>query len=228
MAKKKITRKELLKKDDEFISLSNRVAQYVSAHLKQIQYVILSIMIIIAIGIGINFYFRHLDKKALAAYNLAYRNLMSDSSPESTEDNIKRSIEELEKLLKKYGRTKMAALALPQLANLKFRDGKYDKAIALYQTYLERDKPSSIYSSMAHFGIAAAYEAKGEHQSAISHLKKIVDEGHSSLKDEAMFSLGRVYALSGQSEMSREVFKEFVNQFKESPLFPFAKANLKE
>ncbi len=228
MAKKKITRKELLKKDDEFISLSSRVALYISAHLKQFQYMILSIMIIIAIGIGINLYFRHLDKKALAAYNLAYRNLVSDSSPETTEDNIKRSVEELEKLIKKYGRTKMAALALPQLANLKFSEGKYDEAIALYQTYLERDKPGSIYSSMAHFGIAAAYEAKGEHQSATSHLKKIVDEGHNSLKDEAMFSLGRVYALSGQSEMSREVFKEFVNQFKESSLFPFAKANLKE
>jgi predicted negative regulator of RcsB-dependent stress response len=228
MAKKKVTRKELLKRDDEFISLSNRVALYVSAHSKQIQYMILSVMIIIAIGIGISLYFRHLNKKALAAYNLAYKNLVSDSSPETTGDNIKRAGEELDKIIKKYGRTKMATLAIPQLAYLKYDEGKYDEAIALYQTYLERDKSGSIYSSMAHFGLAAAYEAKGEHQSAISHLKKIVDEGHNSLKDEAMFSLGRVYALSGQSEISRETFKEFVNQFKESPLLPLAKANLKE
>jgi tetratricopeptide (TPR) repeat protein len=81
---------------------------------------------------------------------------------------------------------------------------------------------------MAHFGLAAAYEAKGEYQSAISHLKKIVEDENNFLKEEAMFSLGRVYALSGQQEMSREIFKDFVNQFKESPLLPLAKANLKK
>ena len=63
MAKKRVTRKELLKKDDEFISLSNRVAQYVSAHAKQIQYIILTIMIIAVIVIGVSLYFRHLNKR---------------------------------------------------------------------------------------------------------------------------------------------------------------------
>jgi predicted negative regulator of RcsB-dependent stress response len=228
MAKKRITRKELLKKDDEFISLSNRVAQYVSAHAKQIQYIIVIIMILVVIVIGVSLYFRHLNKKALAAYNLAYKMLVSDLSPETAQDNIKRSIAELDKLIKGYGRTKMATLAIPQLAYLKFGEGKYDEAISLYQTYLKRDKSSSIYPSMAHFGLAAAYEAKGEYQSAISHLKKIVEDENNFLKEEAMFSLGRVYALSGQQEMSREIFKDFVNQFKESPLLPLAKANLKK
>jgi len=228
MAKKRITRKELLKKDDEFISLSNRVAQYVSAHAKQIQYIIVIIMILVVIVIGISLYFRHLNKKALAAYNLTYKTLVSDLSPETAQHNIKRSITELDKLIKEYGWTKMATLAIPQLAYLKFGEGKYDEAISLYQTYLKRDKSSSIYPSMAHFGLAAAYEAKGEYQSAISHLKKIVDDENNFLKEEAMFSLGRVYALSGQQEMSREIFKDFVNQFKESPLLPLAKANLKK
>jgi len=228
MAKKRITRKELLKKDDEFISLSNRVAQYVSAHAKQIQYIIVIIMILVVIVIGVSLYFRHLNKKALAAYNLAYKMLVSDLSPETAQDNIKRSIAELDKLIKGYGRTKMATLAIPQLAYLKFGEGKYDEAISLYQTYLKRDKSSSIYPSMAHFGLAAAYEAKGEYQSAISHLKKIVEDENNFLKEEAMFSLGRVYALGGQQEMSREIFKDFVNQFKESPLLPLAKANLKK
>jgi predicted negative regulator of RcsB-dependent stress response len=225
--KKKITRKELLKKDDEFISLSTRVIEYVSAHAKHVQYLILSLMIIVAIIIGINLYLRNLNKKALTAYNLAYKNLVSDVSPEIKEDNIKKSIEEIDKLIKKYGWTKMATLAIPQLAYLKFGQGKYEEAISLYQTYLKREKSDSIYRSMAHFGLAAAYEAKGDHQSAIIHLKTIVDGENDFLKEDAMFSLGRIYALAGQTETSREIFKDFVNRFKESPLLPLAKANLK-
>ncbi len=228
MAKKRITRKELLKKDDEFISLSSRVFQYVSAHGKQIEYMILTVVIIIAIVIGISLYFRHINKKALAAYNLAYKQLVSDSSPETTQDNIETSVTELDRLIEKYGRTKMATLAIPQLAYLKFGQGEYDEAISLYQTYLKRDKSGSIYRSMAHFGLAASYEAKGEHQSAISHLKKAVDDEDDFLREEAMFSLGRLYALSGQQEMSREIFEDFINQFKGSPLLPLAKAHLKE
>ena len=80
---------------------------------------------------------------------------------------------------------------------------------------------------MAHFGLAASYEAKGEHQSAISHLKKVDDEDN-FLREEAMFSLGRLYALSGQQGMSREIFEDFINRFKGSPLLPLAKAHLKE
>jgi len=226
MAKKKTTRKELLKKDDEFISLSTRFFEYVSTHGKQIQYLTVSVMIIIAIVIGISFYFKHLNKKSLAAYNLAYTNLVSDSSSDISEDTITKSIEELDSLIKKYGWTKMATLAIPQLAYLKFGQGKYDEAISLYQTYLKKDKSASIYHLMTHFGLAAAYEAKSEHQSAIQHLKKIIDDENNFLKEEALFSLGRLYALSGQQEMSKEIFKDFVNQFKESPLVPLAKANL--
>ena len=228
MAKKRVTRKELLKKEDEFVSLSSRAVQYVSAHLKQIQYLTFSILIIILIVLGISLYLRHLNKKALAAYNRAYRSLVSDSSPEATEDTMKRSVEEFDKLIRKYGRTKMATLAIPQLAYLEYDQGNYDQAISLYQMYLKREKSDSIYASMAHFGLAAVYEAKGDYHSAIRHLKKIVEEGHDFLREEALFSLGRVYALSGQREMSRETFKDFIDQFTESPLLPLAKANLKK
>ena len=225
MAKKKTTRKELLKKDDEFISLSNRFFQYVSTHGKQIQYLTASVVIIIAIVIGISLYFKHLNKKSLAAYNLAYTKLVSDPSSDISEDIINKSIEELDSLIKKYGWTKMSTLAIPQLAYLKFGQGKYDEAISLYQTYLKKDTSASIYHLMTHFGLAAAYEAKSEHQSAIQHLKKILDAENNFLREEAMFSLGRLYALSGQQEMSKKTFKDFVNQFKESPLVPLAKAN---
>jgi len=206
MAKKKITRKELLKKDDEFISLSNRFFQYVSTHTKQLQYLIISLMIIIAIVVGISLYFKQLNKKALAAYNLAYTNLVSDSSSDKNEDAINKSIEELDRLIRKYGWTKMSTLAIPQLAYIKFGQGNYDEAISLYQTY--------------------AYEAKSEHQSAIKHLKKILDDKNDFLKEEAMFSLGRVYALNSQKKLSEETFKEFANQFRESPLLPLAQANV--
>jgi len=209
MAKKKITRKELLKKDDEFISLSNRLYMYASSHTRQIKYAILGLIIILAAISGIGLYLRYLHTKAVAAYAIAYKNMTADLSPDKEKDTIKKkSIEELDNIIKQYGHTKIASLAIPQLAYIKFGQRKYDEAISLYKTYLEKEKSDSIYAPMAHFGLAAAYEAKGGYESA-------------------MFSLGRVYAQTGQIEISKKVFQDFINQFTESPFLPLAKEQLK-
>jgi tetratricopeptide (TPR) repeat protein len=226
MAKNKISRKELLKKEDEFISLSSRVSQYISAHAKQFKYGFISIAAIVVIVIIASIYVRYVNKKALTAYNIAYKNLVADVSANNRDDTVKKSMEEIDRLLKEYGWTKFATLSIPQLAYLKFGQGKYDEAISLYKEYLERDKTDSIYRSMSLFGLAAAYEAKKDYQSSISYLQKIIDGENDLLKEEAMFSLGRIYSLSGQSEKSKNIFKDFVDQFKNSPLLPLAKAGI--
>ena len=228
MAKKRVTRKELLNKEDEFISLSTRIYRYVVEYRKQIQWGAICVVAIMLIILGISLYFRHLNKQALAAYNMAYKSLVSESSPQAAEErSIQRSTEELDRLIRKYGWTKVATLAIPQLAYLKFGQGKYEEAISLYETYLEKVKTDSIYRSMSYFGLAACYEAKGEHQSAIGYFNKIIENDATFLKEEAMFSLGRVYELSGRSELSKDTFRSFVSQFPQSPLLPLAKAHLK-
>jgi len=226
MAKKKITRKELLKKDDEFISISAKVFQYLAAHMYHIKragYCVIAILVILT---GIGLYFRWLNKKALAAYNIAYSASVPDTADELSEEAAAKAIREFEVLIEKYGSTKMAVLAVPQLAYLKFGQGEYGEAVSLYRSYLE-EEPESPYQVMAHYGLAAAFEAKGEPESAIQTLKKILESENSFLQEEALFSLGRVYALSGQQDKAQKTFAEFVNRFKESPLFPVAKANLK-
>ncbi len=227
MAKKRVTRKELLKKEDEFISLSARTYRFAAEHRKQIQWAAICVLAIMVIVAGIGLYFRHLNTKALAAYNMAYKNLVSDSSSKATEESIQRSAKELDDLIREYGWTKMATLAIPQLAYLKFGQGKYDEAISLYEAYLKKVKTGSIYRSMAYFGLAACYEAKGEYQSSIDYLKKVIESDTAVLKEEAMFSLGRMYDLSGRKELSKETFQKFISQFPQSPLLPLAKAHLK-
>ena len=228
MAKKKITRKELLKGEDEFVSLSARVSQYILAHAKTIKYLLYGLAIIVIVVLGGSLYYKHLNNKALAAYNTAYKALIGDSSPETSEKELQKSIDEFDTLIKEYGWTKMATLAIPQLAYLKFDQGKFDEAISLYQTYLEKEKSDTIYRSMAYFGLAATYEAKEEYQSAITALEQVAKGANDFLREEALFSLGRMYELSGQVKKSQEVFKEFIGQFKDSPLLPLAKAHLKE
>jgi tetratricopeptide (TPR) repeat protein len=227
MAKKRETRKELLKKEDEFISLSTRIYRSVLEHRRKFEWAGISVLALMVIVAGIGLYLRHINQKALAAYNTAYKNLVSNSSPQAGQESIQRSAEELERLMREYGWTKMAKLAIPQLAYLKFGQGDYDEAISLYNTYLEKLGDDSIYRPMAYFGLAACYEVKADYPSAIGYLQKIIENDTTSfLKEEAMFSLGRMYDLSGQKELSKEAFQRFVSRFPQSPLLALAKARL--
>jgi len=90
MAKNKISRKELLKKEDEFISLSSKVSQYITAHAKQFKYGFISIVAVVVIVIIASLYIRYVNKKALVAHNLAYKNLVTDVSTNNTEDTVKK------------------------------------------------------------------------------------------------------------------------------------------
>lgn len=228
MAKQKISRKELLQKEDEFISLSSRVSNYVAAHAKQFKYALISLVALFVIVIIAGLYIRYVNKKALAAYNIAYKNLVSDISDSKRQEAVKESMEEFDRLLEKYGWTKFATLSIPQMAYLKFGQGKYDEAISLYKSYLAKDETDSIYDSMSLFGLAAAYEAKKDYHSSISYLQKIISGRSDLLKEEAMFSLGRIYSLSGQFEKSKNIFQDFVDKYKDSPLLPLAKAGIEK
>lgn len=228
MAKQKISRKELLEKEDEFISLSSRISNYIHAHAKQFKYALISLAALFIIVLIAGLYIRHVNKKALAAYNIAYKNLVSDVSDTKRQEAIKKSMEEIDRLLDKYGWTKFATLSIPQMAYLKFGQGKYDEAISLYKSYLEKNETGSIYDSMSLFGLAAAYEAKKEYDSSISYLQKIVNGANDLLKEEAMFSMGRIYSLSGQFEKSKDIFEDFVKQYKDSPLVPLAKVGIEK
>ena len=226
MAKKKITRKELLK-EEEFVTVSNRVFEYLSDHVKQVQYLSVAVLVIIATIIGTSLYFRYINKKALAEYNSAYKYFIASDGPVGEEGgNVDKAIDGFERLIEEYGWTKVATQSIPQLAYLKFGQGKYDEAVSLYSAYLKKNKSDLKYHSLARFGLAAAYEAKKDYQAAIMNLEVLTNDESNFLREEATFALGRVFALNGQEKKSEETYREFIVQFNESPLLPQVKAFL--
>ena len=67
MAKKKVTRKELLKESDEFLTFSSRAIVFAREHSRHFQYVGIGIVVIILLYLGINTYLNYINKKGQAA-----------------------------------------------------------------------------------------------------------------------------------------------------------------
>jgi len=226
MAKKKVTRKELLKGTDEFLTFSARTVIFVKEHSRPFTYLGTVIAAIALIYLGVNTYLNYVNKKGQNAYNIAYYSFAKNIDPKTDQKNLKEPAELFEQVMDKYGLSKVSRLAPPELAYLKFLEKKYDEAISLYQKFLDGLPENSPYQSLAKLALAACFEGKGELGRAIETLKQIMSGPDEFFKEQAMLSLARVYRLDNQQEKSSEILTEFVEKFKASSFLPMAKALL--
>ena len=226
MASAKVSRKELLKKPDEFITFSAKMIIFAREHSRQFQYIGIGILAVILVSLGINIYIKHINKKGQEAFNKAYYALAKDMSPNAEIDDLNKTEELFNEVIDNYGSSKSALLALPELAYTKFKQKQYDEAISNYQAFLNKasDEP---YKSLARIGLAACYEEKGEFDKAIETLEYIRIGPDDFFKEHALLSLARAYRLTDQEEESNKILKEFIEKFNSSPFLSMAKAFIK-
>jgi predicted negative regulator of RcsB-dependent stress response len=224
---KKTSRKQLLKSPDEFLTFSERVAFFVREHSRPFKIAGTAVAVALLIYLGITTYLSYVNKRGQTVYNKAYDEFVKVMSQNPEKRDLKKPEELFREVMEDYSFSRVSRLAPPQMAYLKFQEKKYDEAISLYNAFL-KEAPDTTYQSLAKMAIAACYEEKGELAMAVDKLKEITARPSSPFKDQAMLGLARVYRLSNQNEKAREILKELVESFKDSPLLPVANAYLAE
>ncbi len=163
---KKTSRKELLKGTDEFLTISSKAINFITTHVRELKYAGIVIAILVVTYIGVTTYLRYVNKNGQNAYNTAYQTLTKEMKPDANPDNLRKSEELFTKVTDDYGLSKVARLALPQIAYLKFLDKKYGEAISLYQKFSDKVSGSTEYELMANLALAACFSAKGDMKTA--------------------------------------------------------------
>jgi len=228
MAKKKLSRKELLKGTDEFLTISTRAATFFGSHLRELKIIGIAVLVIIVGYLSVYGYMRHINKKGQEAYNLAYNTLTDNLNPGASAmpENLKKAEGLFEEVIKEYGMSKAARLALPQVGHVKFSEKKYDDAISFYDQFAEKVSGDKEYEDLTSLALASCYEAKGELKKAISILASLVKVQANPFRETAMLSLERIYRLDNQPEKANDILEKFVREYETSPFLPMAKARL--
>ena len=227
MAKKKLSRKELLKNTDEFMTLSGKVALYLNQHLRELRWVGIGLAVIVVAYISIWAYMGHTNKKGQGAYNVAYNTLVQSLQSEKTDkDGLKRSESLFEEVISDYGMSKAADLALAQVGHAKFRDEKYDDAIDYYEEFSTKASGNEAYETLTLLALAACHEAKGEMKEAAGILDGIIETSDNPFRENAMLNLERIYRLDNQPEKADKILKTFAKEYANSPFYPMVKARI--
>jgi tetratricopeptide (TPR) repeat protein len=226
VAEKRQTRKELLKSQDEFITLSTRVILFARAHSTHFTYIGAVVAVIVLIYLGFNSYNNYIDRRGQEVYNTAYYALLKNQGNDDGQDKYSLSEEYFLKVINDYSSTKVGKLALSELAYIRFRDKNYDEAISFYDQFLNKLKNKPSYQSLARMALAACYEEKGESQRAIEILEELYHNPDNFVAQHAMLDLARLYRHTNQQEKAVNILREFVEKYEGSPLLPLAQAYL--
>ena len=216
MAKKKITRKELLNEPDEFISFSSRMLSFTAKYKIQILYFIGALVVIGIALSGYGYSSRKSEGKAFAMLEKAkkdYKISLSKDGPEKALNVVK---DDFMKIIEKYSGNYGGKMASIELANIYYNAGDMDSSIEQYGKVLKAFNDNNAVKCRILSSLGYAYEAKNDLKSAVSYFEMIVSEPDNFLKDEALFNLGRLYAIMGDAKKSKDSYQKIVSGFTDS------------
>ncbi|MEA3429283.1 MAG: tetratricopeptide repeat protein [Thermodesulfobacteriota bacterium] len=223
MVKKRITRKQLLKKPDEFISFSSRLLQFMIKYKVQISFAVGVIALFVIVVSGILYFSNKAENRAFALLNQAvigYNFILKDNGPEKAYQDIG---QDFNFIIKKYSRRDAAKLAGLIYANICYNAGDYEKATALYDKSLKDFKNHPSIKTFILSATGYNHEEKNDYKAAVNSFETIVSQSGAIMKDEALFNLGRLYAAMGENEKSMAAFKKIISEHTDSIYVEFAR-----
>lgn len=204
MARQRITRKELLRQPDQFITRSARVIEWVETNASSILY---GVGAVILVGALVGGWFVWQANRHHRAETLLYEAINSNVLQDSTsQDN---QVGALQALVRDYDRTPAATQAYWHLGRLYFARADYVAALEAYEQARHRlgDDQSGLMHALISLSIAYAEEAQGACAQALEHFEAVVQAPMATwLRGEAYLGMGRCHEQSNTPEMAAEVY----------------------
>jgi tetratricopeptide (TPR) repeat protein len=205
----KVSRKDLLKEPDQFLSGSEKAMLYYMDN----RATVIGVIAIIVIGASSFFgfkYFKETQALANEAFYFEMENIVKNAKGSDSSAEAKLIWEKIGDGLQK----ERASLLL---ADIHFRNQQYDKSDALYSTVIDNSSPGTINYQMAQVGLAYSYESSKQYQKAIDLFKTVIDANTDYPLFEVYWSLSRCYELKNDSSNALLILREMQIKFAANP-----------
>lgn len=225
MAKRRVTRKELVKEPDEFITLTGKVIQWARDNVKPLIYGACAFLGLVIIVSGYRYYSSQQANAAAALFSKALMEYQAADKNGDPDKALAVARPDFERLINKYGGADEGRLGQILYGHLLMNGHAYDEAIRVYQESLGDFNGSPALRNTILNGLATAFMDKGDNTAAIDHFEKIVDGESTLLKDNALFNLALLYRMTGEKEKSQKAYSQLAADFPDSMFADIAREN---
>lgn len=209
MARQRITRKELLRQPDQFITRSARLIEWTEANASSILY---GVGAVILAGVLVGGWFVWQANRHYQAEALLYKAINADANGDALQNTSQPNpmVEALQALVRDYDRTPAAAQAYWHLGRLYYARADYVAAVEAYEQARQRlssNSQSALMRTLISLNMAYAEEAQGACAQALDNFQAVLQASTAMwLRGEAYLGMGRCHEQSDALGMAAEVY----------------------
>ncbi|MCD6138373.1 MAG: tetratricopeptide repeat protein [Deltaproteobacteria bacterium] len=228
MAKKKrLTRKQLLKEPDEFLTFSAKAMQFVRANRKTVSFILCGLFLLVLVTVTFRYFSNRSENRAYAKFEQGFAYYLAQTRGEKSADLQKTLDKRLGEIVEKYPSTTAGQLSLLLYADASYREGSYDRAIELYQRALKTFSHEHMLRKLILNGLGYAYEGKKDYRNAIQAFRSITDTKGKFMKPDAYFNLGRMNEAIKNKEKAIKAYEIIVESWPESLYFDLVREKIR-
>jgi len=226
MANKTKSRKQLLKKPDEFLSFSGKLLATIIKYKVYAVSMLIGLLAVVMLISGINYMGNRAENEAFVLLKKGmadYDKTLAGDGPGKAYQVVSK---QFQALLEDYAKNDGGRLARIVYAGMAYDAGDFDTAIALYQGALD---DIGTYPGLKPFiisGLGRTYVAKQEYALAARQFETIIHGDDPVLKEDAYLNLGLIYDRMGKTEKRSEILSQFIAEYPDSTFVGMVKEKL--
>lgn len=230
MAEKKLSRKELLKEPDEFITLSGKVLRYGREHPRIVTILCILLVMCLISGAGIYTYQKQRKDQSHELFETAYRNyraaILSQNSP--SKEQLDKLLNEFNGIAKEYGSLLAGEMALLYSGHVLYKMRDFKGALERYTKMKSTHLAQSGLGSMLMYHIAMTYLALKDYEQAKLLFEQLSKNTDSPYLREAYASIATIYEATDKKKEAVQAYRQYLKMFPKAPDAAYVRARIAE
>lgn len=227
MTGNKMSRKELLKEPDQFITVSGRLIAFGRRHQRPLIYGAAAVLVLLVAFTAVRYFTARAENRAFAlldAHTAQYRQRLAAEGPQAALEAV---ADDFESLIADYGGRTGGRLARVRYGDVCYAAGRYERAVELYRGALADFEDEPFYRSLLLTGLGYAYQQQGDAARAAEFFGRVVEAPDAPLRDESLFMLAQTRAAQGDAGAARAAYRRLLDEHPQSTYAPLARERIR-
>lgn len=227
MAKKaRVTRKQLLKEPDEFITFTGKMIQWSRTYRKQLVYGVVAV-VLVAVGIGAFQQIRyHSDRRAFTRIDevvSAYEQLKADKNADAA---FQESVAGFDQVMQQADGRPAGVVAAARFAKIAYEAKAYQKAAQLYQLAIDQVPGQPLLQDGFLSSLGHCYLKLDQKDQAAAAFEQMTQLPQKVRVDEALFLGGVLRTEAGDAKGGNQLLEKLISEQPGSLYYPVAQEKL--
>ena len=230
MAEKKISRKELLKEPDEFLTTTAQVINYSRKNPRQVTIGVIIAVAILAGALSFYGYRSHQQAMSLHMFDEALRHYHKefDSPTPPTAEALDKLLAEFQAVAEAYRSYPVGDQARLYCGHVLYQKGDFKGALVQYESLQSSSLVQKGLEPLVLYHLAMTRFALKDYDHAEKLFTQLSKDTNSPYRREAFSAIAHIYESMGKNKEAVQAYNQYLKMFPEAPDAAFIRARLAE